>query len=167
MYKDLKIKTFHENMKLFKEKMVVLTWGNASCIDRKLGVICIKPSGIPYQKMNENDMVIVDMNGRKIDSNYNPSSDLPTHLYLYKAWNHVNGIVHTHSLYATMFAQAKKFIPCLGTTHADVFYTNIPVTTPLEIENLNKKYELNIGKNIVNYFLNYNINAKERIIFAH
>ena len=160
MYDHLKMKTFHENIRIFKEKLVVLTWGNVSCIDRNLGVICIKPSGIPYQRMNQDDMVIVDMNGEIINSNNSPSSDLPTHLYLYKAWPHVNGIVHTHSTYATMFAQAKKLIPCFGTTHADVFHTDVPVTNPLKIKDITKKYESNIGKNIVEYFLKLKINSE-------
>ena len=123
---ELKRRVYEANMLLPRYGLITFTWGNASEIDRNSGLVAIKPSGVDYDKMKPNDIVIVDLDGRLIDGMYNPSTDTPTHLEIYKAFPEVNGVVHTHSSYATSWAQAGKDIPCYGTTHADYFYGPIP-----------------------------------------
>ncbi|MEG2380495.1 MAG: L-ribulose-5-phosphate 4-epimerase [Oscillospiraceae bacterium] len=148
----LKEKVLYANLDLKKSNLVIFTWGNVSEIDRENGVIVIKPSGVSYDKMTANDMVVVDLNGKVLEGSLNPSSDLTTHVELYKAFPEIGGVVHTHSTCATSFAQAGIGIPVFGTTHADYFYGEVPVTrimTDIEISN---DYEKNTGKVIVERF---------------
>jgi L-ribulose-5-phosphate 4-epimerase len=135
-----------------REGLVVMTWGNASAIDRARGVVAIKPSGVAYDGMTSQDIVIVDLAGRVVDGKYRPSSDLPTHLALYRAWAGIGGVVHTHSMHATMFAQAWQPIPCLGTTHADHFHGPVPVTRVLTEREVTGEYEANTGELIIERF---------------
>ena len=129
MLEELKEKVFKANLDLVKQGLVIFTWGNVSGIDRENGLVVIKPSGVDYDVMKASDMVVVDLNtGEVVDGDLNPSSDTPTHLVLYKAFPNIKGVVHTHSTYATAFAQAGRDIPNIGTTHADYFYQDIPCT---------------------------------------
>ena len=152
MLDDLKKQVLDANLALVEHGLVVLTWGNASAIDRARGLVAIKPSGLPYAGMTADDMVVVDLDGRTVEGRYRPSSDLPTHLTLYLAWPNTGGIVHTHSLHATMFAQACRPIPCLGTTHADHFHGAVPVTRVLTEREVVDDYEANTGEVIVERF---------------
>lgn len=145
MLEELKEKVFEANMLLPKYGLVTFTWGNVSAIDREKGLFVIKPSGVDYDKMKANDMVVVDLNGNKVEGQYNPSSDTPTHLELYKAFPEIGGIVHTHSSYATSWAQAGRGIPCYGTTHADYIYGEIPCVRCLTAEEIDGAYEKNTG----------------------
>ncbi len=152
MFEDLKRSVFEANLKLPTYGLVTFTWGNVSGIDRARGLIVIKPSGVEYDVMKPEDMVVVDLSGRKVEGELNPSSDTPTHLELYKAFPAIGGIVHTHSHWATIFSQAGLGIPALGTTHADYFYGEIPCTrrmTPTEIAG---EYEKATGTVIVERF---------------
>jgi L-ribulose-5-phosphate 4-epimerase len=145
----LREEVLEANLELVKKGLVIFTFGNASGFDRASGLVVIKPSGVPYSSMKPDDLVIVDLDGNPVEGSLRPSSDLPTHLSLYKALEGVNGVVHTHSRYATAWAQAGMEIPCLGTTHADYFHGPVPVTphmTPAEIQD---KYEWNTGQVIV------------------
>lgn len=152
MYDDLRKQVLEANLALVRHGLVVMTWGNASARDRERGVVAIKPSGVPYEKMTWQDMVVVDLDGRVVEGKGRPSSDLPTHLALYKAWPSLNGVVHTHSSHATMFAQACLPIPCLGTTHADHFNGPVPVTRILTEREVAADYEANTGKVIIERF---------------
>ncbi|MDP3581847.1 MAG: L-ribulose-5-phosphate 4-epimerase [Ignavibacteria bacterium] len=152
MLEKLKEEVLQANQDLVKYGLVVLTWGNVSGIDREKNLIVIKPSGVDYGKLTLNDMVVVDMNGNVVESDKRPSSDTPTHLELYKAFPKIGGVTHTHSKYATMFAQANSEIPCLGTTHADHFYGSIPITRFLHKKEVEEGYEFNTGKIIVECF---------------
>lgn len=152
MLEKLKEEVLQANLDLVKYGLVVLTWGNVSGIDREKNLVVIKPSGVDYGKLTLNDMVVVDMDGNVVESDKRPSSDTPTHLELYKAFPKIGGVTHTHSKYATMFAQANSEIPCLGTTHADHFYGSIPVTRFLHKKEVEEGYELNTGKIIVECF---------------
>lgn len=161
MYEELKHKVYESNLLLPKYELVTLTWGNVSEIDRYNGVIGIKPSGVSYDKLQPDDIVILDLNGKIIEGHLKPSSDTPTHLILYQNFKEIRGVVHTHSKYATVFSQAHKDISCYGTTHADTFNGSIPLTrdlTPLEVEN---QYEKNTGKVIIEHFKNEKINPGE------
>jgi L-ribulose-5-phosphate 4-epimerase len=135
-----------------RKGLVLYTFGNASGIDREEELIVIKPSGVPYEQLTPDRMSVVDFDGRVVEGQFNPSSDLATHLALYRAFAGVGGIVHTHSRYATAWAQAKREIPCLGTTHADYFYGAIPVTEPLTPEDVAGEYEAATGAQIVKRF---------------
>ena len=156
-YKEIKQRVLTANKELVKAGLVILTWGNASEIDRERGVVAIKPSGVSYDKMSVDDIVVTDLDGNIIEGVLNPSSDLKSHLAIYKAFPETGGVVHTHSTYATASAQAGKAIPCYGTTHADTFYGDIPVTRALSKEGVEKDYELNSGLVIVEYFRNNGI----------
>lgn len=156
MLDKLKAEVLKANLDLVKHGLVVLTWGNVSGIDREKNLVVIKPSGVDYDQLCVEDMVVVDLNGEVVESNKRPSSDTPTHLEVYKAFPEIGGITHTHSNFATMFAQACKEIPCLGTTHADHFYGAIPVTRFLTEEEVENAYELNTGKVIVERFKELN-----------
>ena len=134
MLDQLKKDVYQANIDLVNYGLVTLTWGNVSGISRSEGLMVIKPSGVNYDKLKPADMVVVDMNGQVVESNFRPSSDTPTHIELYKAFPDIGGIAHTHSMFATIFAQACREIPCLGTTHADHFYGSIPVTRFLSEE---------------------------------
>lgn len=157
-YEKLKQEVYDANMALVKAGLVVLTWGNASGADRSAGVMAIKPSGVAYETLKPEDIVVLSLStGEVVEGKARPSSDTPTHLHLYQQFEPVNGIVHTHSTYGTSFAQAQRPIPCLGTTHADNFYGDIPVTRPLTREEVDVDYELNTGKVIVAHFRDNNI----------
>lgn len=149
MLEELKQKVYEANMDLPKYNLVTFTWGNVSAIDRERGLFVIKASGIDYDKLVPSDMVVMDLNGNKVEGDYNPSSDTPTHLELYKAYPQIGGIVHTHSPWATSWAQAKRGIPCYGTTHADYFYGEIPCARSLTPEEINTAYEKNTGLVII------------------
>ncbi len=152
MLDQLKKEVFQANVDLVRHGLVTLTWGNVSGIDRSRGFMVIKPSGVEYERLKVEDMVVVDGDGKVVDGNLRPSSDTPTHLALYKAFSSIGGVVHTHSVYATMFAQACREIPCLGTTHADHFYGAVPVTRFLTEEEVREGYERETGKVIVERF---------------
>lgn len=149
MNEKLKQDVFQANIDLVGFGLVVLTWGNVSGIDRAGGVVAIKPSGVDYRSMTVHDIVVVDMDGNVVDGKLRPSSDTPAHLELYRSFAGIGGVVHTHSAYATMFAQASREIPCLGTTHADHFNGPVPVTRFLTEEEVSSDYERNTGKIIV------------------
>ena len=146
MLEELKKRVFEQNIALVKHGLVVLTWGNVSAKDEKTGLVVIKPSGVPYDIMKAEDMVVVDLDGNIVEGGYRPSSDLPTHLYLYKQYTTLGGIVHTHSTYATAFAQSGREITAYGTTHADAFYGNVPCARDLTDEEIDEAYERNTGK---------------------
>ena len=139
-------------MLLPKYNLVTFTWGNVSEIDRESGIFAIKPSGVDYDKLTPEDMVLIDLNGNKVEGKYNPSSDTPTHLELYKAFADIGGVVHTHSSYATSWAQAGRSISCYGTTHADYFYGEIPCVRCLNEEEIKEAYEKNTGLLIANEY---------------
>ena len=156
MLENLKEIVFHANLDLVKHGLVIFTWGNVSAIDRKNGLVVIKPSGVSYETMKAEDMVVIDLNGKIIEGNLCPSSDTPTHLVLYKAFPEIGGIVHTHSTYATAWAQAGKDIPNIGTTHADYFHDSIPCTNDMTEAQVKGEYELETGNVIIQKFKNLN-----------
>lgn len=158
MLEKLKEQVCEANLELVKRGVVIYTWGNVSGIDREKGLVVIKPSGVDYDNMEPDDMVVVNLEtGKTVEGHYKPSSDTPTHLELYKAFSNIGGITHTHSINAVAFAQAGIDIPALGTTHADYFYGPIPCTRELTKEEVEKAYELNTGKVIVECLLNRGI----------
>ena len=146
MLEGLKKRVFEQNIALVKHGLVVLTWGNVSAKDPDTGLVVIKPSGVPYDTMRAEDMVVVDIDGNRVEGELNPSSDLPTHLYLYKQYPTLGGVVHTHSTYATAFAQSGRDITPYGTTHADAFYGAVPVSRELTDAEIAEAYEWNTGK---------------------
>lgn len=152
MLEELKKEVYEANMLLPKYGLVTFTWGNVSGIDREKGLFVIKPSGVDYDVMKPEDMVVMDMEGNRVEGHYKPSSDTPTHLEIYKAFPEIGGIIHTHSSYATSWAQAGRSIPCYGTTHADYMYGDIPCMRCLNKEEIEEAYEANTGRLIVNYF---------------
>lgn len=152
MLEELKQKVYEANMDLPKYGLVTFTWGNVSAIDRESGLFVIKPSGVDYDLLKPEDMVVMDLNGNKVEGKYNPSSDTPTHLELYKAFPEIGGVVHTHSTYATSWAQAGRAIPCYGTTHADYIYGEIPCARVLTQEEIDEGYEKNTGTIIIETF---------------
>lgn len=153
MLKKLKEKVWEANLLLPKYNLVTFTWGNVSAIDRKKGLVVIKPSGVDYEKMKPEDMVVVDLaTGEKVEGDLNPSSDTPTHLALYRAFPNIGGIVHTHSRWATVFAQAGLGIPAFGTTHGDSFYGEIPCTRKMTPEEITGAYEAETGNVIAETF---------------
>ena len=153
MLEDLKQQVYEANMLLPKYGLVTFTWGNVSGIDRRSGLFVIKPSGVDYEKLTADDMVVMDLDGNKVEGDFNPSSDTPTHLELYKAFSEIGGVVHTHSSYATSFAQAGRDIPCYGTTHADYIYGSVPCLRCLTKGEIEDAYESNTGHLIVNEFI--------------
>jgi len=152
MLEGLKVSVCEANLELVRQGLVTLTWGNVSGIDRASGCVVIKPSGVSYDKLVPEAMTIVDMDGKVVEGAYAPSTDTPTHLRLYRAFPNVGGVVHTHSTYATAFAQANREIPCLGTTHADHFFGSVPVARMPTAEEVAEGYEANIGKILVERF---------------
>jgi L-ribulose-5-phosphate 4-epimerase len=152
MLKELKEQVFEANLDLVKHGLVIFTWGNVSAIDRDEGLVVIKPSGVSYNVMRPEDMVVVNLDGEIVEGKLKPSSDTPTHLVLYKSFSNIGGIVHTHSTYATAWAQAGKDIPNIGTTHADYFSDNIPCTNDMTREEVEGEYEKETGKVIVKRF---------------
>ncbi len=152
MYEELRKAVYEANIELQTQKLVIYSWGNVSGIDRAAGIVVIKPSGVSYDELTPDKMVLLDLDGNAIGGNLKPSSDAPTHLELYRNFKAVGGICHTHSRYATMWAQACREIPCFGTTHADYFYGSIPVTEAMTVDEIKSNYELNTGKVIVRRF---------------
>ncbi len=156
MLEELKKFVYEQNMELPKRGLVTYTWGNVSGIDRASGLVVIKPSGVDYETMKPEDMVVVDLEGKVVEGHYRPSSDTPTHVELYKAFPEIGGVVHTHSPWATSWAEAARSIPCYGTTHADYFYGTIPCVRNLTKEEIEEGYEKNTGLSIVEAFKNNN-----------
>lgn len=152
MLHKTKISVCEANLALKNSGLVILTWGNVSARDPDTGYVVIKPSGVNYDEMMPEQMVVVDLDGRVVDGTFRPSSDTPTHLELYRAWPEIGGVAHTHSTYATAWAQAKRPLPCYGTTHADNFRGTVPITDDLTPEEIEGEYELNTGKLIVRTF---------------
>jgi len=152
MLELLKQQVWEENQKLCTYGLVTLTWGNVSGIDRERGLVVIKPSGIPYAAMKPEDMVVVDLQGNRVEGKWNPSSDLATHLVLYRNYPEIGGVVHTHSRWATIFAQIGREIPALGTTHADTFYGSVPCTRKLTAAEISGNYEEETGNVIAETF---------------
>jgi L-ribulose-5-phosphate 4-epimerase len=157
MLESLKKAVYEANMELPMRKLVTFTWGNVSGIDREKGLFVIKPSGVEYDALKPEDLVVMDLKGNKVEGDLNPSSDTLTHMVLYNAFPNIGGIVHTHSTYAVAWAQAGMDIPCYGTTHADYFYGPIPCARHLTQEELDAGYELNTGNTIVECFRERNI----------
>jgi len=152
VYEALKKNVCDANRELQKQKLVIYSWGNVSGIDRKTGIVAIKPSGVPYEELVPGKIVLLDLDGNVIEGNLRPSSDTPTHLELYRNFESVGAICHSHCLNATMWAQARKEIPCFGTTHADYFYGPIPVTEVMTEDEIQSGYERNTGKVIIKRF---------------
>ena len=148
----LREEVLEANLELVRRGLVLYTFGNASGISRQDGLVVIKPSGVPYESIEPEDLVITDLDGRTVEGRLRPSSDLATHLVLYRAFESIGGVVHTHSPYATAWAQAGREIPCLGTTHADYFRGAVPVTEPMPPEDIQSAYEANTGHSIVRRF---------------
>ncbi len=156
MHEELKKSVCDANIELHKENLVIYSWGNVSGIDRPKGIIAIKPSGVSYAELTPDKIVLVDLEGKVVEGSLKPSSDTPTHLEIYKNFNAIGGICHAHSMSATIWAQACREIPCLGTTHADYFYGPIPVTEPMTEDEIKNDYELNTGRVIVRRFAELN-----------
>lgn len=152
MLEAIKKQVLNANLLLPEYKLITFTWGNVSQIDRQSGLVVIKPSGVSYENMQADDMVVVDLDGNTVEGRLKPSSDTPTHLELYKAFKNINSVVHTHSRWATIFAQAQKEIDAFGTTHADYFYGTIPATRCMTDTEIKNDYEKNTGKVIVERF---------------
>lgn len=152
MLEELKEQVLKANLELKAANLVLFTWGNVSGIDHQRKLVVIKPSGVAYEELTSTQMVVVDLEGQVVEGDLHPSSDTPTHLELYRSLPEIGGIVHTHSTYATAWAQAQNNLPCLGTTHADYMYGPIPCTRKLRAEEIKENYELNTGKVIVETF---------------
>lgn len=170
MLESLKKQVFEANMLLPKYGLITFTWGNVSGIDRESGYMVIKPSGVEYDAMKAEDMVVVDLNGNRIEGDLNPSSDTATHIELYKAFPGIGGIVHTHSRWATTFAQTGRGIPALGTTHADYFYGEIPCTRKMTPAEINSAYEKETGTVIIERFQKGNIKPEDVpgvVVYSH
>lgn len=167
MLEQLKEKVFKANLDLVKYGLVIFTWGNVSAIDRESGLVVIKPSGVSYDEMKAEDMVVVDLDGRVVEGDLNPSSDTPTHLEIYKAFPGVGGVVHTHSTYATAWAQACRSIPTVGTTHADYFYGEIPCTRTMTKAEVEGAYEMQTGSVIIERFKGMNAMHTPAVLVAN
>lgn len=149
LLKDLRERVLEANLELVRRGLVLYTFGNASGISRADDLVVIKPSGVPYEELKPEHLVVSDLNGKIVEGNLRPSSDLPTHLVLYRAFSSIGGVAHTHSEYATAWAQARRPIPCFGTTHADYFYGSVPVTDVMSDGEVEGEYEKNTGDVIV------------------
>ncbi len=168
MLESLKKQVLNANLALPKYGLVTFTWGNVSGIDRERGLVVIKPSGVSYDGMSEQDMVVVDLDGKVVEGKWKPSSDTPTHVALYRAFPELGGIVHTHSRWATIFAQAGRSIPALGTTHGDYFYGDIPCTRPMTDEEIAGDYETETGNVIIETFKNLSpADVPAALVFSH
>lgn len=161
MLEKLKEKVCSANIELSRKGIVIYTWGNVSEIDAETKLVVIKPSGVPYETMTPDDMVVLDLEGSVIEGHYNPSSDAPTHLEIYRNFPEIKSITHTHSTYATSFAQSGTPVSAFGTTHADYFYGDVPVTRELSTDEVASDYELNTGKVIVETIKRLNINPMD------
>jgi L-ribulose-5-phosphate 4-epimerase len=160
-YQHIKEEAYGANMQLPKLGLVLFTFGNVSAVDRSAGVFAIKPSGVPYEELTPDSMVIVDFDGNTVEGKLRPSSDTKTHAVLYKHWDTIGGIVHTHSTYGTAWAQAQRDIPIFGTTHADHLTTDIPCAPPMSDEMIKGNYEYETGFQIMNHFKRFNLDYKE------
>ena len=167
MLEELKKSVCQANKSLVDHGLVILTWGNVSAIDRQSGLVVIKPSGVGYQEMKPEDMVVVDLDGNVVEGNLRPSSDTPTHLEIYKAFEGVGAVVHTHSTYATAWAQACREIPNIGTTHADHFHTAVPCTAEMSKEQIERSYEAETGVSFVEAFEGIEPMHTPAVIVAH
>ena len=167
MLEKLKQEVLEANLDLVRNGLVILTWGNVSAIDRESGLVVIKPSGVSYSEMKAEDMVVVDLDGNIIEGDLRPSSDTPTHLAIYRHFKEVGGVVHTHSTYATAWAQAGRAIPNIGTTHADTFYHDIPCTEEMSKEQIESAYEASTGDVIVDVFANQNPMHTPAVLVKH
>jgi L-ribulose-5-phosphate 4-epimerase len=165
-YLELKRQVYEANMELHKRNLVVYTWGNVSQIDRDKGVVAIKPSGVAYEVMTPDDIVIVDLDNRIVEGKLRPSSDTKTHTYLYRHFDSIGGVTHTHSTYATAWAQTQQPIPCYGTTHADYAYGEIPCTAVMSDEQIERDYEEETGVQITDCFANRNPREVPMVIVA-
>ncbi|HYY72296.1 MAG TPA: L-ribulose-5-phosphate 4-epimerase AraD, partial [Candidatus Bathyarchaeia archaeon] len=164
---ELRRAVLEANLELVRRGLVLFTFGNASGISREKGLVVIKPSGVPYEKMKPADLVVTDLNGKIVEGKLRPSSDLPTHLILYKSFPGIGGVSHTHSEYATAWAQAQRAIPCFGTTHADTFHGPVPVTADLKDEEIADDYEANTGHAIVRTFRDIDYAAIPGVLVAN
>ena len=167
MLENLKIDVCEANLELKRSNLVIYSWGNVSGIDREEGIVAIKPSGISYDTLTPDDIVLLDLKGNVVEGALRPSSDTPTHLELYRNFPNIGGICHTHSLNATIWAQACQAISCLGTTHADYYYGSIPVTATMTDVQIESDYELNIGKVIVETFTSLNPDQIPAVLVAN
>lgn len=163
----LRDEVLQANLELQRQGLVLYTFGNASGIARSQGLVVIKPSGVPYERMKPEHLVVTDLNGKIVEGDLHPSSDLPTHLVLYKAFGEIGGVVHTHSEYATAWAQARREIPCFGTTHADYFHGPVPVTDPLPDHEIAGEYEKNTGVAIQRAFHDLNPSELPGVLVAN
>jgi L-ribulose-5-phosphate 4-epimerase len=163
----LREEVLEANLELVRRGLVLYTFGNASGISRDEGLVVIKPSGVPYEKMKPEHLVVTDLQGRVVEGSLRASSDLPTHIALYNAFPHIGGVVHTHSEYATAWAQARREIPCFGTTHADYFHGAVPVTEPMAADEIEGEYELNTGAAIVRAFRRKDPRALPGVLVAN
>ena len=161
MLEELKRHVYQANLDLVKHQLVVFTWGNVSGIDRESGLVVIKPSGVPYETMTQEDMVVVNLEGTVVEGSWKPSSDTPTHIALYRAFPAIGGIVHTHSRWATLRSQAGVGIPVYGTTHADYFYGEIPCTRPMSSQEISGEYEKETGTVIIETFQSGGIDPEQ------
>lgn len=166
MLEKLRAEVLEANLEVVRRGLVLYTFGNASGISREDGLIVIKPSGVPYDLLKPEHMVITDLDGLVVEGDLKPSSDLPTHVCLYKAFPGIGGVVHTHSRFATAWAQAGREIPCLGTTHADYFRGAVPVTAPMEAQEIESDYEWNTGQAIVRRFSGLDAEAVPSVLVA-
>ena len=167
MIHELKRRVCEANQALEQNGLIILTWGNVSGIDRAAGLVVIKPSGVAYCDLTPDNMAVVDLDGKTVEGQMRPSSDLPTHLELYRSFPDIGGIVHTHSPNATAFAQAGRPIPCLGTTHADYFHGQVPITRPLNQSDIEDAYERNTGRVIVERFAALDVMRMPAVLVAH
>jgi len=170
MLEQLKKEVYEANMLLPKHGLITFTWGNVSGIDREKGLVVIKPSGVEYDSMTADDMVVVDLDGNRVEGRYKPSSDTATHIELYKAFPNIGGVVHTHSRWATTFAQSGRGIPAFGTTQADYFYGEIPCTRKMTPEEIKGAYEKETGTVIIERFQSANINPDDVpavLVYSH
>lgn len=167
MLEELKKEVYQANLDLVRHGLVILTWGNVSAIDRKTNLVVIKPSGVSYESMKVEDMVVVDLDGNVVDGTLRPSSDTPTHLAIYKAFAEVGAVVHTHSTYATAWAQACLPIPNLGTTHSDTFHHAVPCTDEMSTEQISRAYEAETGTVIAEAFEGMNPMHTPAVLVAH
>jgi L-ribulose-5-phosphate 4-epimerase len=160
-YQDIREEAYENNMQLPKLGLVLFTFGNVSVADRSKGLFAIKPSGVPYENLSPNNMVIVDFDGNIVEGDLRPSSDTKTHAVLYKHWDKIGGIVHTHSTYGTAWAQSQRSIPIYGTTHADHLTTDIPCAPPMDDGMIQGNYEYETGFQILNYFKEKGLSYEE------
>ena len=163
----LREEVLEANLELVRRGLVLYTFGNASGVSREEGLVVIKPSGVPYDKMKPEQLIVTDLAGKIVEGTLRPSSDLPTHLVLYQAFPRIGGVAHTHSEYATAWAQARKSIPCLGTTHCDYFHGPVPVTDPMTDDEIASAYEENTGRVITRLFKNIDPSTVPAVLVAN